>query len=202
MKFAARYFSAILIFGLPMVQAAECNRNIPGHYTDRFTDNGNGTVFDNLTGLTWTKCDIDLTWNNNIQQCEFSYDEQNRVVRNFLSWQDALKEVQNFNNNLQLGFATDWRLPNIKEIASLQDLGCVEISETSSIGNDKAIDVNVFPYAAAAYWSSTPARLKLGADVTTPKAWKYNFKIINLGVEATEITEKNAIRLVRGTSSK
>ena len=72
----------------------------------RFTDNENGTVTDNLTGLIWMK-DAGCGGQKN--------------------WADAL----NFSNNLasnQCGLddgssAGDWRLPNIRELQSLIDYG-------------------------------------------------------------------------------
>jgi hypothetical protein len=71
----------------------------------RFTDNGDGTVTDNLTGLMWAK-------NANL-------------ASGTMSWNDAI----DYANNLSLGSEgcgisyTDWRLPNRFELESLQDLG-------------------------------------------------------------------------------
>ncbi len=68
----------------------------------RFTDNGDGTVTDNLTGLMWAK---DANDNGT------------------MLWEDAI----DYANDLSLGNGscgssyTDWRLPNIKELQSLID---------------------------------------------------------------------------------
>ncbi|MBU0568419.1 DUF1566 domain-containing protein [bacterium] len=62
----------------------------------RFTDNGNGTVTDNLTGLMWTK-DANLGGTMN--------------------WQNALTYM----TTLNVGGYIDWRLPNLKELRSLMD---------------------------------------------------------------------------------
>ncbi len=67
----------------------------------RFTDHGDGTVTDNLTGLMWTK-DARITITQGLGH---------------LSWKDAI----NFCNNLELGGYTDWRLPNVNEMRSLID---------------------------------------------------------------------------------
>ena len=62
----------------------------------RFTDNGDGTMTDNLTGLMWTK-DASLPnvtmeyWNQAIDYCD----------------------------NLTLAGYSDWRLPNVNELESL-----------------------------------------------------------------------------------
>jgi hypothetical protein len=61
----------------------------------RFTDNGDGTMTDNLTGLMWTKdanlANGKMTWDQNLD----------------------------YANNLTLVGYTDWRLPNVNELESL-----------------------------------------------------------------------------------
>ncbi|KJR43503.1 protein of unknown function DUF1566 [Candidatus Magnetoovum chiemensis] len=73
----------------------------------RFTDNNDGTVTDNLTGLMWL----------NDANCFGS-----------MIWQPALDTVSDFNSNPNNyncfgynGSYSDWRLPNIKELRSLVD---------------------------------------------------------------------------------
>lgn len=63
-----------------------------------FTDNGNGTVTDNATGLMWSQHDSGIGMN----------------------WQDALAWVQSKNQASYLGYS-DWRLPNAKELQSIID---------------------------------------------------------------------------------
>lgn len=67
--------------------------------TPRFTDNGDGTVTDLLTGLMWT---------NNADQANGTVD-----------WETALARSSACNE----GKYTDWRLPNRRELESLLDLG-------------------------------------------------------------------------------
>jgi hypothetical protein len=66
----------------------------------RFTDNGNGTVTDNCTGLVWQKATAPGT----------------------STWQDALLYCE----SLDLGGSTDWRLPNVRELQSLVDCGRIQ----------------------------------------------------------------------------
>jgi hypothetical protein len=63
----------------------------------RFTDNGNGTVTDTCTGLTWMK-DPEATT---------------------MKWCEALEYCE----NLTLGDRSDWRLPTIRELQSIVDYG-------------------------------------------------------------------------------
>lgn len=64
---------------------------IPNH----FTDHGDGTVTDELTGLTW-------------QSSQYS---------DSITWEQALQ----YADTLTTGGQTDWRLPNIKELQSISD---------------------------------------------------------------------------------
>jgi hypothetical protein len=65
----------------------------------RFTDHGNGTVTDTLTGFMWTK---------DAQQ-----------IKGTKKWNDALILC----NNFDFAGYTDWRLPNVRELLSLIDFG-------------------------------------------------------------------------------
>jgi hypothetical protein len=62
-----------------------------------FSDNGDGTVTDNVTGLMWEKAvsDRPLTWEESLRRCE----------------------------DLELGGHDDWRLPSINELQSLVTYG-------------------------------------------------------------------------------
>lgn len=61
----------------------------------QFTDKGDGTIKDNLTGLIWQKV----------------------PNPDSLTWENALTYAE----NLTLGSFSDWRLPNIKELQSISD---------------------------------------------------------------------------------
>jgi hypothetical protein len=101
--------------------------------TPRFTDNGDGTITDELTELMWTQ-DANAP---GPAGCA------NAVT---MIWQDALDYVACLSTNNYLGY-NDWRLPNKKELHSLTDFS----------QSDPALQSpNPFTNVQATwYWSST-----------------------------------------------
>lgn len=94
--------------------------SIPETVTNHFTDNGDGTITDNLTGLIWQKTPYADT----------------------MSWENALA----FADSLVIANKTEWRLPNIKELQSIND-------ETKF---NPSLDNNVFSSGnQKKFWSST-----------------------------------------------
>jgi hypothetical protein len=96
----------------------------------RFTDNSDGTVTDNLTGLIWLK---------------------NANCFGMRTWLDALSDVNGLNNGecglTDGSLAGDWRLPNYNELTSLQDLGT--FNPALPAGHPFT------NFVASFYWSST-----------------------------------------------
>ncbi len=105
----------------------------------RFTDNANGTITDNLTGLIWLK-------NANCTETIGGIAK----VNGDLTWPNALT----WSNNLAGGVCGladgsavgDWRLPNITELESLVDLS--QVSPALPGGHP-------FTNVQAYYWSSS-----------------------------------------------
>jgi hypothetical protein len=75
-----------------------CVRGNMAYGKNDFHDNGDGTITDRATGLTWSKVDSGHGMN----------------------WQDALAWVQTKNAEKFLGH-DDWRLPSVKELQSIVD---------------------------------------------------------------------------------
>lgn len=99
----------------------------------RFTDNGDNTLTDALTGLMWTKNAGTPT----VGSC----------TGGSMLWQSALNYVVCLNNASYLGY-TDWRLPNVVELQSL----------VNSNAPDPATWLNSHGYTnvnSGWYWSST-----------------------------------------------
>lgn len=126
-------------------------RGNAGYGKNQFHDNGDGTITDRATGLTWMKRD-----SGHLEAGE------NRDGR--LNWEQALDWAE----NLEYAGHSDWRLPTVKELQSVADYtrspstsksaAMDPIFEVTSITNEGG--KKDYPF----YWSSTThARLHSGA---------------------------------------
>ena len=116
----------------------------------RFTDNGNGTVTDNLTGLIWlrdTNC--------------VSFFSGDATGVNSRPWANALTAANSLAGG-QCGLTDgsvsgQWRLPNVKELQSLIDYVYVAPALSNTAGNGHwGVDGGPFlGVQSAAYWSSS-----------------------------------------------
>jgi hypothetical protein len=95
----------------------------------RFVNNGDGTVSDKCTGLMWMRNTVDVNGDGQWNDLDLT------------PWCDALK----FCEDMTLAGYNDWRLPNVRELASIVDYGQY----------NPAINP-VFRAEIADYWSSTP----------------------------------------------
>jgi hypothetical protein len=101
--------------------------------TPRFTDNSNGTVTDNLTGLIWLKNAnyfIARTWTQALSDC-------NGLANGSAGLTDGSQ-------------GGDWRLPNIRELQSLIDYGR---------SYPALPEGQPFAWDPAPYWSSTTSTI-------------------------------------------
>ncbi len=101
----------------------------------QFKNNGDGTVTDKKSGLTWMKCSVGMTWDGKI--CAGDADRK--------SWRKAKSEVRSLNNK---GFAGSkkWRLPTRDELEKIVERKCFAPSISSE----------VFPRTATTgYWTET-----------------------------------------------
>lgn len=140
--------------------------------TSAFTiDSATGTVTHLKTKLVWKLCAEGQTYNDS--KCE--------GTASTYTWQKALEQVQTVNSGG--GFATqaDWRLPNIKELATLVELRCV----------NPAMNTEVFPqFNNGFYWSATPH------GVNTGESWSIDF---DTGADkGRSRVDTSQVRLVRG----
>ena len=131
--------------------------------SERFVFNG-AEVTDKRSGLVWARCSVGQTWNG--LTCTGS-------PRN-LTHEAALQHAAS---------QTGWRLPNVKELASLTDKGCTS----------PALDSKAFPATPPQwYWSSSPNL------TSTDTAWYVYFVYGGVGNEYRSVAL--AVRLVRSSS--
>jgi Protein of unknown function (DUF1566) len=113
----------------------------------RFTDNGDGTVTDNLTNLMWLK-------DANCIETQYPYfDNDGWGPDGAVKWQNALYFVRgiNFGSYPKCGAGyNDWRLPNRNELDSL-------IDHSNSDGMPLPIGHPFINMQFAEYWTSTTA---------------------------------------------
>ena len=135
-------------------------RNINASITvaNQFTDNADGTVKDNLTGLIWQKTPNAST----------------------LTWEQALMYAE----GLTLGGQSDWRLPNIKELESINDERLTAPSVNATIFSTIGVKN---------YWSST------SLPNQTTRAW---YLSTQFGITTYDLkTNALYVLAVRGSST-
>lgn len=139
----------------------------------RFTDNGDGTVTDMLTGLIWLK---------------------DANCLGAMNWQAALDSVKalaagtcNLNDGSEVG---QWRLPNVKELLSLMDYG----HRLPALPENHPFD-NAFP--GKEYWTSTTAETGdasvlavLAYMVLTSEGWALPFNKNNFNFLVWPVRDK------------
>jgi len=136
------------------VFAQECSTNIVSSAPDtRFVLNSEGTVQDQLTGLTWMRCRLGQTWNKVDKTCDGS-------AQRFY-WQSVLTTIEaindpNGNHALhQFSGMKQWRLPNIKELHSLTEVACYSPAmNTKTFAQSFKQELGDL---SADLWSNTPA---------------------------------------------
>ena len=147
-------------------QDGELQEGLPASGS-RFTDNGDGTITDNATGLMWDKC------SNGQSASDCSGGSANQ-----LDWPTALMTCQADTT----GGHSGWRLPNRNELISITNLENIS----------PAIDTTFFPSTQSDdYWSSSTGQDAGGYN----NAWLVNFD--NGGVDANDKTGTGYVRCVR-----
>ncbi len=128
-----------------------------------FTVVGDGVVRHESTGLEWRRCPEGMTWNETDGSCDGEADQ--------LDWQAALQHADGIDG---------WRLPNIKELASIHEL--------CRIG--PSINRQVFPgIGSQPHWSASPYH----DDPDKARRVEYS----NSGVWQGSKSNEHLVRLVR-----
>lgn len=141
-----RFFAFILVLTLfahtSFAESTQtCNGGLATTPTTNFQDNLDGTVTDLKTKLIWKKCTEGQIWQSN-NTCKYETD-----ITPMFTWKEALEMANKVNYSGGFASATNWRIPNVKELSSIIENTCYA----------PAINLNVFPVSLAGiYWSATP----------------------------------------------
>jgi hypothetical protein len=137
----------------------------------RFHDNGNGTVTDVDSKLMWMRCSVGQRWHAGA--CV--------GAAGALSWRDAQGHADQVNLDGAALFS-DWRLPSLRELATITARECVR----------PRTNLVVFPgTATAAYWSATARPGGASGELA------YALGFGGEGVFAARKDERHHLRLVR-----
>jgi hypothetical protein len=108
---------------------------------ERFTDNGDGTLTDRQSGLTWMRCALGQTWSG--ARCSGEPDAY--------SWSSAQVAARDLNGRGGYAGHADWRMPHIPELAMIVERQCA----------DPRVNAALFPDTPATYfWTATARRGK------------------------------------------
>ncbi len=146
-----------------------------------YTDNGDGTVTDEQTGLMWEKLCADGSIHD---------------VRTYYTWDDAFAvKVATLNSGGGFAGYTDWRVPNVNELQSLVNYKRYHPAVSPVFDGWCPTSCTVLTCSctnSSGYWSSS-------TDVANPThAWSVNFNAGNMN--ADDKTYDNYVRAVRGGS--
>lgn len=140
-------------------QQVQCPTN-PGRFAPMADS---AQVLDRYTGLIWKRCSEGQTWNGSM--CAGTATTHTHEAAMILAGQAS----------------AGWRLPNVRELESLQDIGCI----------NPAIDRVAFPNTpyGEPFWTTTPFASYAGY------AWEVGFG--TGGVGYANRSSANRVRLVR-----
>ncbi len=166
------FVACLIIAAAPSLAEQACDTSQYGLSapTERFDDNGDGTVTDKESGLIWMRCSAGQEWSEGSCVGDAAiYD-----------WASAQTVADNVNRE-GVFFFNDWRVPKLGELATIVERQC----------NDPRINLAVFPNTPAdAFWTATS---RPGSD--EPYAYVLDFGPAGVVREPRE--RSHLVRLVR-----
>lgn len=139
--------------------------------SERFRDNGDGTVTDVASKLMWMRCSMGQNWQSG--RCAGAVGA--------LSWGQAQQHADKVNLD-GAAFYNDWRVPSLRELATITARECTRPRTNTA----------VFPGTApAAYWSVTARPGEAGGE----RVFALGFGAE--GVFVARKDERHHLRLVR-----
>jgi hypothetical protein len=174
MKTRLILFLLLLVSSLAWAEQA-CDKTFPmSTPVERFTDNGDGTLFDIEPDLTWMRCSLGQTWTGTA--CT--------GIAAAYTWQSAQDAASKLNSEGGYANRHDWRVPKISELASIAERQC----------SNPRINLALFPATPPAYyWTDT---MRPGSAKDDPYAYAISFG--SEGPKHAGKNEKFNVRLVSG----
>ena len=171
-----RFFLFLLLLGCSPARAEQtCDtRSYPlSTPAERFKDNGDGTLTDTQSNLTWMRCSLGQTWTGTTcAGTPASY-----------TWQSAQDAATRLDHDGGYANHLDWRVPHIPELATITERQCA----------NPRINLALFPATPAVYFWTATTRRGPGMD---PFAY-----VISFGAEGAKYKSKEEalnVRLVSG----
>jgi Protein of unknown function (DUF1566) len=143
--------------------------------TSQFEDHHDGTVTDKKSNLMWMRCSLGQRWANG--QCLGPAER--------LAWAAAQGRAQAVN---QTGshFFNDWRVPSLREMATLAERQCTA----------PRLNMSIFPDTpAAAYWTNSTRVSAVPNGAAADFAYTVSFADSGIAVQDKDALEH--VRLVR-----
>lgn len=137
--------------------------------TERFKDNGDGTLTDTQSKLTWMRCSLGQVWTG--ATCT--------GTPSFHTWQSAQDAASKLNHEGGYANHLDWRVPHIPELAMIAERQCA----------NPRINLTLFPATPAVYFWTATTRRGPGMD-----AFAY---VISFGAEGAKYKSKEETLNVR-----
>ena len=126
-----------------------------------YTDNGNGTITDNRTGLMWEK----LSRDGSIHDWD-----------GFYTWTTAVTTKVAALNSANFGGFNDWRLPNVNELQSLANYGAYRPAVFPAFDTNCVASCTILTCSCTVfnnYWSSTQD----AEPISLNGAWSVEFQV-------------------------
>jgi hypothetical protein len=140
MAWALSLLTQLILVGAASLQGAAAQQIcVAGQSTlqvTRFRDNGDGTVTDVDSKLMWMRCPSGQSW----------VDAQCTGQATAYNWPDAVREANQISRSGD-AFFNDWRLPALRDLATITDRGC----------HNPRTNLLLFPGTpSSVFWTSTP----------------------------------------------
>lgn len=187
------------VFSVNLQAAQVCDNSVAQTTpTSEFTGGASGgtvvAVTDDFTGLMWRRCVLGMSGSECATGSAQSY-----------TWQTALQAVATVNADPAETYA-DWRLPNIKELASIVEMQCHSpasnltiFPETPMVANYNTADPQQVTVYDSLLWSATPSSIYNSAAPSTGRALAWGVNFIDGGIVRADKSSTGFVRLVRDT---